>query len=230
MTGQVHIDSQTKRLSRVPLKASHAPHILRALDAVAAKRTYRRGEEVCNSTCISDCLYRVTSGAAKRCATFPKGRQQIVDLLLPDDIFACAPNAHHSFSIEGAATETVLTCYSRRRVETLAESDSRIAKLLSEIAFEAVCRLEAQLLILGRTTALEKIGAFLVELSDRQSGRSNSVVLPVSRYDIADYLALSVETVSRSLTGLKERGLISSIGTRSIKIIDRDALDDVTSC
>jgi CRP/FNR family nitrogen fixation transcriptional regulator len=222
MTEQSHIKSALRPYVEAPDK----PHVLQALDMVATRRHYRRGEEICNSACRSDYLYRVASGAAKRCAALPNGRQQIVDLLLPADIFVCAPNEHRIFTIEAAATETVLACFSRRRVEVLAESDPRVAKLLSGIAFQTVCRLEAQLLILGRTTALEKIGAFLLELSERQSDRANSIVLPVSRYDIADYLGLSVETVSRSLTGLKERGLISFASTRSIKIVDRSALDD----
>src|SRR3979490_673094 len=134
---------------------------------------------------------------------------------------------HQSFSIEAAAEGTVLGCYPRRRVESLAHTDPRVARLSGEIAVETVCRLEAQLLILGRTTALEKIGAFLLALAEPQAGQeADGVVLPVSRYDIADYLALSVEAVSRSLTGLKARGLISFKSTRSIKIVNREALED----
>jgi hypothetical protein len=107
------------------------------------------------------------------------------------------------------------------------KSDPRVTRLVGEIVFETVLRLEAQLLILGRTTALEKIGAFLLDLSERQGREAaDGVVLPISRYDIADYLALSVETVSRSLTGLKERGLISFMSTRSFRIINRNALED----
>jgi hypothetical protein len=74
--------------------------------------------------------------------------------------------------------------------------------------------LQAQLLIIGRITALEKVGSFILEKAARLSqGRGNSVALPVSRYDIADYLAVSVETVSRSLTDLRHRGVIEFSGT-----------------
>ena len=65
-------------------------------------------------------------------------------------------------------------------------------------------------------------------MADRLSpGRSDRVTLPVTRYDIADYLAVSVETVSRALTDLTQRGLIRFSGTRDIQIVDRDALDDI---
>jgi hypothetical protein len=83
--------------------------------------------------------------------------------------------------------------------------------------------------ILGRTTAEQKVGSFLLYMQERVgSGVADRLALPVSRYDIADYLALSVETVSRSLTGLKDRGVIALSGPREIRIIDRDALADET--
>jgi CRP/FNR family nitrogen fixation transcriptional regulator len=58
------------------------------------------------------------------------------------------------------------------------------------------------------------------------AGKGNSVALPMSRYDIADYLAVSVETVSRSLTNLKHRGVIKMAGARTVRIVDRNALED----
>ena len=88
-------------------------------------------------------------------------------------------------------------------------------------------RLQAQLLTLGRITAIEKVGSFLLDMARRsQHGRDDSLALPVSRYDIADYLAVSVETVSRSLTGLKQRGVIKFSGTRTLKIVDPNALEE----
>jgi CRP/FNR family nitrogen fixation transcriptional regulator len=82
-------------------------------------------------------------------------------------------------------------------------------------------------MILGRITAQEKVGAFLLAMADRLSdGQSDRITLPISRYDIADYLAVSVETVSRALSELKQRGLIRFIGTRVIQIIGREGLED----
>jgi len=102
-----------------------------------------------------------------------------------------------------------------------------IAREIRQIAFDVLSRMQSQLLIVGRITALEKVGSFILEMAARMSqGRGDSVALPVSRYDIADYLAVSVETVSRSLTDLKHRGVIQLSGTRAVKIVDRDALED----
>jgi CRP/FNR family nitrogen fixation transcriptional regulator len=90
-----------------------------------------------------------------------------------------------------------------------------------------MARLQAQLLIVGRITAPEKVGSFILEMAKRLSAEhGNSVALPMSRYDIADYLAVSVETVSRALTDLKHRGVIKLCGTRIVRIVDRDALEE----
>jgi CRP-like cAMP-binding protein len=157
----------------------------------------------------------------------PDGRRQIVGLLLPGDFFGFTVGEEYDFSVEAVMEGTVLASYPRRRAEMLADSDSRLARELREVAFEALSRLLAQLLILGRVTASEKVGSFILEMAARMSdGHADRVVLPVSRYDIADYLAVSVETVSRSLTDLKQRGVISLSGTRIVKIVDREALED----
>ena len=108
-----------------------------------------------------------------------------------------------------------------------ARRGSQIAREIRKIAFAALLRLQAQLLILGRITALEKVGSFILEMAARLSdGDAHQVALPVSRYDIADYLGVSVETVSRSLSDLKHRGAIKLQGTRSVSIVDRDVLEE----
>jgi CRP/FNR family nitrogen fixation transcriptional regulator len=96
------------------------------------------------------------------------------------------------------------------------------------LAFEAISRSQARMLILGSRSALQKVGSFLVEMAERSPhGATEVIVLPMSRYDIADYLALSVETVSRALTDWRQRGMIALSGTHEVTIVDRGALDKV---
>src|ERR1700730_11562736 len=152
---------------------------------------------------------------------------QIVDLLLPGDFFGRTAREAYDFTVEAIDPGTIVAGYPRRRVEALADSDPRLAREGRKLVLEAMSRLQAQLLSIGRITAPEKVGSFLLDMAARLSpGHPDNVMLPVSRYDIADYLAVSVETVSRSLTDLKHRGVISFSGTRSVRIVDRDALDD----
>jgi CRP/FNR family transcriptional regulator, nitrogen fixation regulation protein len=80
--------------------------------------------------------------------------------------------------------------------------------------------------MLGKTTALEKVSCFLLEFASRINGQASDVLaLPISRYDIGDYLAISSETVCRSMTELKHRGIISLQGPREVRIVDREGLE-----
>jgi CRP-like cAMP-binding protein len=164
---------------------------------------------------------------ARRFSSRADGKRQIVDLLLPEDVFGFGGNGKHNFAVEAVLDDTVVVRFPRLRLEALAASDPRVAKELRDAAVEAMSRLHVLILNLGRTTAEEKVGYFLLRMAERLSGGSaDRVVLPMSREDIADYLALSVETVSRSLTQLKRRGVILLLGTRQVRIVDRHALDD----
>ena len=199
--------------------------IPQALESLAVLSRYQRDEEIYPQQGGVECWYRVVRGAARRFSVCTDGRRQIVDLLLPGDFFGFGVRGTHAFTAEAIAADTVIARYPTARIETLAASEPRAARELSGIVLDAISRLHSLLLILGRTTAEQKVGSFLLHMQERvgNSG-ANRLTLPVSRYDVADFLALSVETVSRSLTGLKERGVITLFGPRDIGIIDRDAL------
>jgi CRP/FNR family nitrogen fixation transcriptional regulator len=167
----------------------------------------------------------VLGGAVRLCALHPDGRRQIVDLLLPGDWFAIRDI--NCLTAEAAIEGTLLASYSRRRIEALGNTNLDVARAIGDGAFAAISRLQRQLLVLGHITAPEKVGAFLLEISERLAADSvDRILLPISRYDIADYLAMSVETVSRALTDLRHRGIIVLTGAREVKIMDRGALEE----
>ena len=199
------------------------------LEALALVSRYQRDEEIYPREGTVECWYRVISGAARRFALRADGRRQTVDLLLPGDFFGLGVHATHAFTAEAIAADTAIERYPVSRLERLAACDPRAARELSGIISDGMSRLHSLVRILGRTTAEQKVGSFLLYMQERVgSGVTDRLALPVSRYDIADYLTLSVETVSRSLTGLKDRGVIALPGPREIRIIDRDALADET--
>jgi CRP-like cAMP-binding protein len=199
--------------------------IPQTLEALAVVTRYQRDEEIYPQQRGVECWYRVVSGAARRFSVWADGRRQIVDLLLPGDFFGFGARGTHAFTAEAIVADTVIARYPTSRIEELAASDPGAARELSGIVFDAISRLHSLLLILGRTTAEQKVGSFLLHLQERVgNGATDRLVLPISRYDVADFLAVSVETVSRALTGLKERGVIDLSGPRDIGIIDRDAL------
>jgi len=197
------------------------------LGAVATSVRYRSGQEICHHEGATASWYRVLSGVARRYAVRPSGRRQIVGLLLPGDLFGFPSCGEVVFTVEAVVDGTIIAFYPRRRLEALADADPQIARGIREMAFESISRLQEQVFILGRTTALKKVGSFLLRLAERFSdGAASQVVLPISRYDIADYLGLSVETVSRCLTALKRRGVIKLAGPRRLSIVDREALQE----
>jgi CRP/FNR family transcriptional regulator, nitrogen fixation regulation protein len=203
------------------------PHPLQSLDPLALFMPFHRGQEICSQGQRADYWYCVISGAARRCVIRLDGRRQIVDLLLHGDVFGFTSRDEYDFSVEAIAEGTVVARYPRRRVEMLADADPQLAREVRQVAFAALSRLQTQLLILGRITVLEKVSSFILEMASRLcTERGNSVALPMSRYDIADYLAVSVETVSRSLTDLKQRGVIKLAGTRVVRIVDPHALEE----
>jgi CRP/FNR family transcriptional regulator, nitrogen fixation regulation protein len=205
--------------------ARQAP--LQVFEALAARKRYRRGQEIYKEDSPADYWYRIVSGMARRFSARADGKRQIVDLLLPGDVFGFGGSGKHHFAVEAVLDDTVVARFPRLRLEVLAASDPRVARELRDAAVEAMSRLHALILNLGRTTAEEKVGHFLLRMAERLSGGpADRMVLPMLREDIADYLALSVETVSRSLTQLKRRGVILLMGTRQIRIVDRHALDE----
>jgi len=109
-------------------------------------------------------------------------------------------------------------------MEEIASDDGSLAIEILRAAFNALARSHAQLLVLGRVTAQEKVGAFLLEMSERLGDPADHFVLPISRCDVADYLAVSAETVSRSMTELQHQGAIALAGPRSVQILNRRAL------
>lgn len=204
---------------------SSQPHALKRLDEFAKFMICGRGQEIPNDPGPAGHWYYVITGAVRRCAVRSDGRRQILDLMLPRDFFFVSDNQNEA-TIEAISDETALASYPGPRVELLAEREVGFARELRDVVFQSLMRSETQLLIVGRVTAQEKVGSFLLWLNGRASDGGGQVVLPVSRYDIADYLAISVETVCRALTDLKQRGVITFAGKRTIKIVNRSVLED----
>jgi CRP/FNR family nitrogen fixation transcriptional regulator len=221
MTGQTH---QTPTHPSRTLPAAALPARERGLASLAEVVSYGRGAAVFHQGDPAACWHSVASGVVIQYVVRPDGRRQIIDLLLPGDFFGFTLRPGYPCSAEAVVDETVLLRYPRRRIEPLAEADADLSRRFLAAATKALARLEEHILVMGRTTAPEKVGAFLLEIERRIQHQSADVQLPVSRYDMADYLAVSVETVSRALGELKQRGRIRLAGPRAVEIVDHEAL------
>src|SRR5262245_27011297 len=189
-------EKQTLPSLRIGLRGRSGRDLLDELDALGTHAKYRRGQEIAGADQSIHYWSRLLAGTARQCAYCRDGRRQILAFLLPGDFFGFAVGLRYRYAVESVSDGTVVARFAVRDIETLFAASP--IEEFSRIALESLSRMQARLLSLGRMTAREKVCSFLLEMNRRSPGRSaDSVALPMSRRDIADYLALSVETVSR---------------------------------
>ena len=149
------------------------------------------------------------------------GRRQIGEFYLPGDIFGHEVGSEHSFSAE-AITDAKVIVIKRSAVEALAARDNEVARQLWAMTGRELQRMQEHILLLIKT-AQERVAGFLLEMAERIKS-TNEVELPMSRQDIADYLGLTIETVSRTLTILENSAAIALPSSRRIVLRNRAAL------
>jgi CRP/FNR family transcriptional regulator, nitrogen fixation regulation protein len=195
------------------------------MESLGTLHTYEADETVYFQDEAADYWYRLVGGAARKCTQMSDGRRQIIDFLLAGDLFGFDAGAKRECSVECVAPNTTLVRYQRPQIESLMESDPQLARRVRDIAFGAIDRLQSRMILLGRSRALERVCGFLLEMANRaQIDTAETVALPMSRYDIADYLAIAVETVSRSLTTLRSERVITFVDNRHFRIVNRGVL------
>lgn len=174
----------------------------------------------------------VVHGVATLGKTLEDGRTQMVGLLLPSDFIGRPGREEIEFDVV-AATEVTLCCFERKPFERLIATTPNIAQRLMEIALDELDAARDWMLLLGRKTAREKIATFIEMLVRRQNlqgldGSQADLALPLTREEIANYLGLTLETVSRQLTSLKNDGVLAFTDRRHFEVKDIVALHDAT--
>jgi CRP-like cAMP-binding protein len=204
----------------------HGHFGLTSLSSIRVVSTYEKAQPICSEASPADNWYCVLAGAARKYTLLSDGRRRIIDFLLPGDYFGFRER-HCEFTATDAVLDgTVVARYPRREIEAAADHDPTLAREIRDVMLDAMSRSHARLLILGRVRSIEKVGAFLSEMAERGcDSHEQTIALPMSRYDIADYLALSVETVSRALSRLRREQAIRFIDKHRVSILDRRLLD-----
>ena len=182
-----------------------------------------RDQEVFGESEPADQVFKVVRGAVRCFRLLSDGRRQICDFYLPGDIFGIEPGMARHATAE-ALTETVLVA--ARRSTLMEEGDADAARRLWALAMADLQRSQDHALSLGRRSAHERVANFLMDMAARL-GDVDNLELPMSRQDMADYLGLTIETVSRTLTHLRVSGLIRLAGCRSIHLRKPRALADL---
>jgi CRP/FNR family nitrogen fixation transcriptional regulator len=172
--------------------------------------TYKSGKEIFGENEPAGYVYQVKAGAVRSYKLLPDGRRQIGAFHLVGDIFGLENGGTHRFTAE-AVVETTVCLIRRQSLEVLANTDVVVSRSLLGMTATQLQHAEDHMLLLGRKSALERVAAFVLEM-DKRLTAAGVMSLPMTRRDIADYLGLTLETVSRALSQLHEAGTIGFIG------------------
>jgi CRP/FNR family transcriptional regulator len=199
---------------------------LARLSVIILGRRVEAGRTVISEGDPATDLFNVVRGSVKLYKLLPDGRRQVTGFLFPGDFLGIALNDIYAYTAE--AIEPLQLCrFPRKKLEDLLVELPRLERrLLGEAAHELAVA-QDQMLLLGRKTAKERVASFLVSLSRRAVKRrrpASPLEIPMSRTDMADFLGLTTETVSRTLTQLRHAKLIADSGRKGIAILDMDGL------
>ncbi len=186
-----------------------------------ARRRIAAGKEIYAQDDSTTEVYQLVSGAVRTTHLTGDGRRQVGAFHYPGDIFGLEYADARRFSAE-ALTDCEIVVAARSSLQGL---DDSVATLNGPVWTATLRQLEyAQdhLMLLGRKTACEKVAAFLVDLAGRLGGETAE--LPMSRQDIADYLGLTIETVSRMVSHLQAKGFVEFLGSRRFRLRNHEGL------
>lgn len=177
-------------------------------------------------------VYNLTSGTLRLSKLLADGRRQIAGFLFPGDFLGITMEDEHAFTAE-AVTAAELCRFPRPRFDDFVDAHPHLERRLYALAAHELAAARRQIVLLGRKTAAERVASFLLMLARRASEECDDgmldeeVVLPMSRNDIADYLGLRIETVSRELSALRSACLIQLTETHKVRLLDHDRLEEL---
>lgn len=207
---------------------------LTELDALKYYRTVPAGQTVVWSGDSMDFVASIVSGIATLTQTMEDGRTQMVGLLLPSDFVGRPGRAEAAYDVT-ATTDVTLCCFRKKPFEDLMMRTPHIGQRLLEMTLDELDAAREWMLLLGRKTAREKIATLLAIIVRRDAslqlmgkGGALEFDLPLTREAMADYLGLTLETVSRQISALRKAGVIELKGKRHITIPDFDRLLEET--
>jgi CRP/FNR family transcriptional regulator len=212
-----------------------SPEALAELDRIANRHHYAIGQTIISEGVSVDFIANVVSGIVKLTKTMPDGRQQIVGLLFPFDFVGQAFTRSFAFSAE-AASDVELRCLSRKAFEAIVDRNPDLKQQLLLSTLNELDAAREWMLLLGSKSAEEKVASFLMLLVRRsinagcgpETQPANPVFeLPIRRADIADYLGMTVETVSRQISRMKADGIIKLIGIHHYTVPNLNRLADL---
>ena len=196
------------------------------IEVMGMAMPFARNCEIYGENEPAEYLYKVISGTVRTYKVLADGRRQIGAFHMPGDVFGFETGEEHTFSAE-AITDCKIAVIKRTALMAVAERDNEVARYMLALTTRELQRAQAHMLLLIKS-AQERVATFLLEMAERVSTRG-TVELAMSRQDIADYLGLSIETVSRTLSHLGKTATIEVSSSRRIVLRDHSALSRLNS-
>lgn len=198
-----------------------------ALELMGTRLSFARNKEIYGQDEPAEYVYKVLKGSVRSYKLLDDGRRQIGAFYLPGDIFGLESSIHHRFAAEAIA-DTMVIAIKRSVLTGLAQTDAVVARELWQMTARELDHVHDHVVLLGRSSAQERVASFLIEMASRSANR-NEIELPMSRQDIADYLGLTIETVSRTFTSMERRALIELPTSRKVRLKSRAVLREMHS-
>jgi len=214
--------SQPAARSATTMPPTTARNFSTSIELMGTAMPFARNAEIYGENEPAEYLYKVVSGAVRSYKVLNDGRRQIGGFYLPGDVFGLEVCDEHSFSAEAIVDSKVMVI-KRASLVALAARDTEVARQLWTMTAGELQRAQDHIMLLIKT-AQERVAGFLLEMATRRSATSE-IELPMSRQDIADYLGLTIETVSRTLTQLENSAAIAVPASRRIVLRNRAALN-----
>ena len=213
-TGRTVNAPRTDRVDADPLGQS--------MQLMGAMMVYPRNSEIFGENEPADYLYKVVSGSVRTYKILSDGRRQVGGFYLPGDIFGLEFAEEHTLSAEAISDAKILVV-KKSALSAMAVRDPSVAQQVFALTGRELHRVQDRILLLIKN-ARERVASFLLEMAERASD-NNTIELPMSRQDVADYLGLTIETVSRTLTALETASAIKvAPSSRRIVLRNRAAL------
>lgn len=203
---------------------------LTQLARIGIRMRFARNETLFSEGDEATHSYRVVRGAIRLCKHLADGRRQIADFVLPGDYCGFLYLETHRFTAE-ATSDLEVIAYPQRQVEALGEQIPSMRRRLTKFLSSRLMNMQDHLIMLGRQTAKERVLGFLIRLAENRDAEDGEAIeLPMTRQDMADYLGLTIETISRVLTSLRRKRLIALPNPRQFAIADIDYCCDLIEC
>lgn len=191
------------------------------MDRLGVRMSFAKDEEIYAQEDEAEMIYRVVSGVVRTTCLLSDGRRQVGAFYSPGQLFGVEPGPEHRFGAEGL-TDCVVQVVKRSALRAHG-AEHELDEAILAATFGELRRAQDHLLLLGRKSACERVASFL--MARAEDHESEDVDLPMGRQDMADYLGLTIETVSRMLTQLQSAKIVRFTSCRHFHVADWRALE-----